>query len=98
MVEIVFENKTSNNKVILKLDSTNNRQKTCTISQIIGHDSDFASITPFKEGYVTTVGEIRNFAKDNDSSFSCTAFDGQNGGVSIEEYYKVEDTKESVEE
>lgn len=101
MVEIVFENKTSGKKTTLKLDSYNNRQETCTISQIISDDPDFASVTPFKEGSVTTVGAVREFADEKKTAFSCTAFDGDNGGVAIEEYYNPtpkEDNGDSEEE
>lgn len=96
MVEVIFSNKTSELQTVLKLDSTNPKQETCTISQITGNDPDFNSITPFKEGSVVTVGQIKKFANENSTAFDATVFDGDNGGVSLTDYY--DKKEESAEE
>lgn len=62
------ENSEKEEKTILHLDAVDN-SGTCTISQIINPTPKFCANFPFQEGTVTSIGSLKEWAKEHEEDY-----------------------------
>lgn len=86
-------------KTILRLDATKANQDRCTIMQIINATSKFNGISPWRDGSVTSLGEIKDWHNKNaKEDYDAYVYDGKEHLLSeYNEEKKEEDIPEEDE-